>query len=57
MNADQLKRKWMQFTGELKWLWDKFVDNDPKMPCWRSVGTTTDVSAQSKSGMPTKSAS
>lgn len=57
MNTDQLKRIWMQSTGELKGLWDKFVDNEPKMPRWRSEGTTTDGSAQSKNGMPRKSAS
>ena len=28
MNADQLKRKWMQFKGELKQRWGKFIDND-----------------------------
>jgi uncharacterized protein YjbJ (UPF0337 family) len=28
MNADQLKGKWMQFKGELKQQWGKFVDND-----------------------------
>jgi hypothetical protein len=61
MNADQLKRIWLQYTGELKGLWDQFVDNEPKMPRLRSEGTTTDVStdvsAQSKNRMPTKSAS
>jgi hypothetical protein len=61
MNADQLKRIWMQYTGELKWLWDKFADNEPKMPSWRSERTTTNVSvdgsAQSKNEMPIKSAS
>jgi len=51
MNADQLKRKLMQFTGELKRQWDKFADNEPKMPCWRSEGTTTDLSAKSRNGM------
>jgi hypothetical protein len=61
MNADQLKRIWMQYTGELKGLWDKFADNETKMPSWRSEGTTTNVSvdgsAQSKNEMPIKSAS
>jgi uncharacterized protein YjbJ (UPF0337 family) len=28
MNADQLKGKWMQFKGELKQQWGKFIDND-----------------------------
>ena len=28
MNADQLKRKWMQFKGDLKQKWGKFTDND-----------------------------
>ena len=28
MNAEQLKGKWMQFKGELKQQWGKFVDND-----------------------------
>ena len=28
MSADQLKGKWMQFKGELKQQWGKFVDND-----------------------------
>ena len=28
MNADQFKGKWMQFKGELKQQWGKFVDND-----------------------------
>ena len=27
MNADQLKGKWMQFKGELKW-YGKFTDDD-----------------------------
>ena len=28
MNADQLKGKWMQFKGELKQQWGKFINND-----------------------------
>ena len=28
MNVDQLKGKWMQFKGELKQRWGKFIDND-----------------------------
>jgi len=28
MNAGQLKGKWMQFKGELKQQWGKFIDND-----------------------------
>ena len=28
MNADQLKGKWMQFKGDLKQQWGKFVDDD-----------------------------
>lgn len=28
MNAGQLKGKWMQFRGELKQQWGKFIDND-----------------------------
>jgi uncharacterized protein YjbJ (UPF0337 family) len=28
MNANQLKRKWMQFKGELKQKWVKFTDDD-----------------------------
>lgn len=28
MNADQLEGKWMQFKGELKQRWGKFIDND-----------------------------
>jgi uncharacterized protein YjbJ (UPF0337 family) len=28
MNADQLKGKWMQFKGELKQQWGKYIDND-----------------------------
>jgi len=51
MNADQLKRKLMQFTGELKRQWDKFVDNEPIMPSRRSEGTMTDLSAKSRNGM------
>ena len=30
MNADQLKGKWMRFTGELKQEWGKFTDDDLK---------------------------
>ena len=30
MNADQLKGKWMRFTGELKQEWSKFTDDDLK---------------------------
>ena len=51
MNAEQLKGKWMQFTGELNRQWDKFVDNEPNMPCWRSEGTTTSLSEKSRNGM------
>jgi hypothetical protein len=29
MNADQLRTKLMQFTGELKRQWDKFNSYDP----------------------------
>ena len=28
MNAGRLKGKWMQFKGELKQQWSKFLDND-----------------------------
>jgi uncharacterized protein YjbJ (UPF0337 family) len=28
MNADQLKGKWMRFTGGLKQEWGKFTDDD-----------------------------
>jgi uncharacterized protein YjbJ (UPF0337 family) len=28
MNAGQLKGKWMQFKGELKQQWGKFIDDD-----------------------------
>ena len=28
MNADQLKGKWMQFKGELKQQYGKFIDED-----------------------------
>ncbi len=28
MNADQLKRIWMQFRGELKQRWGKFTNDD-----------------------------
>jgi uncharacterized protein YjbJ (UPF0337 family) len=28
MNADQLKRKWIQFKGDLKGKWGKFTVND-----------------------------
>ncbi len=28
MNADQLKRTWMQFKGDLKGKWGKFTYND-----------------------------
>jgi len=28
MNADQLKGKWMQFKGDLKEQWGKFINDD-----------------------------
>ena len=30
MNAEQLKRKWSHFKGDLKQKWDKFTDDDLK---------------------------
>ncbi len=46
MNADQLKRKWVQFKGDLKQQWDKLAD----MTCNRSKEMTANVSTKFKNG-------
>ena len=61
MNANQLKRKWIQIKGELKHQWGTFADTVNYLhyqrrvkTCSRSQGTRTSLSAKPRNSMAKK---